>query len=1577
MNKSAQQLLAELPVRMADGGEATEILSAGRRRAAESGNEADWLNNVAQAANKWLSNPGTAAEAYDAMVKSGISVKDLVDSGISRDVISSALQVKTPEEQKNVNQVALNSMTATLSQNPTLATEIGSRGAQVIYSQARQYVANLQQDGLTEAERDQLQRIASAQGWGFGDIRAAGLDPMLLFGTAPTKPKVPAPPTGTGGIPPGVLPPGVLPPVYGPITPQPDIYAPGQPALDTAFRESAPRTAIPGMPGAYEYTPAAKLRPATGAGYSWTPPVVTSRPRSLLSPTLLSYVSPSQQFAQARATQDQALLGAFRESGLPQNASNFNTWRNRLRSGEFGTGAAFDPTAFQSAFGSWASTQAPGTTAQGSAPGSVGTGVTGYSEIASGLQPIDLRRLPTATFAHGGEVSSARRMLEQVKKPEGFAEGGMPTTGPEQTESRSLLDRLGRFISLDTPQDMSLGETAADIGMGFLPGVGTAQGARDFERARRDEDILGMALSAASMIPVAGGAVRAARSIGKASKAVDVLPILERQVNLERFMEGSNAPPVLYTGTSKDVDFDKMKIPRNGAWFTASPESASRYAVENDSRGLQHVPGTYSFTEVNTSSRVLPVHLSAKSPYIVTDAKAFNDELYALAGDNYRRGQGMVFDKLRAQGYDSVHFVDPKGKEDVWVALESPTQVKSAVGNRGTFDPTSPVLTKKDGGLVKGYNKGGEASSADMLAQQMLAIGNRPSTPSQGSAPVRTEARSMLERLLGSGKRQLQSDVVEPLVGAGEAALTMGTAIPSSIPAGLRGLYEAATTPGDLQTRLRAGADIVPAQTATTTYLPRTQSGREALEQLSMLGAPSEAIGRQTLESTGSPLLATAAETFLDPLELLGPGAKVAGATLPLVAGAVKRADEVAAAASESSRMLDELTPETGAVTRPVEPLSDAGRMLAEMDNIQTPPVESTIRPTITEEIGDRRRVGTTGRYVGAPEGINTPQKLAALTRSISNLTKEGEFGRFWYERSGRQILDITGNNAEDADKLVQAIAITSPNTPVGANFDYALQAYYQWKNGQPIKTGMYTTAMSNKLQRMFDGEEWAGRKTNNFYNNLMREIDPSKAQGVTTDIWMMRAFGFDKEAPTDAQYSFVENETKRIAKNLNWEPQQVQAAIWVALKSRMENPDVKRAVEEKSFENGWITYNDEGERVVIDQNKHAASWLEKALQHTPTEADREAAKFDYADAAANNLAQISWESIPSRTSGHIPEIFNAPPEVVQDYHVQMSKAFLDDGGSDMIAKELGILSPGDFEAPGYFEQRVSPGTQTNITAPRQYGVTRRVDAIKKQAAEEGWPKEQRDAAIRAATYATDPSAREAMYAYAAARGILLKQDGVGMHRPAFVSGLSRPKANGVEVNIRRPLTARETAEIARLVAAEAGHTEYNPIGSSSGVRFINFDYLGTPNLDFQKVVNRALEKMKFDNDEAVDAKLFGADTGYLSNNWKENFNGEGYLDAGELARRPDLQRKVRDLVTRLSPRVSAVEEEFANRYNWTRNRQLNSTYEAQQEVVPVSGSLPQAAENAATPEVTSTPVRPFKRGGAVERVTNDNRNYF
>jgi hypothetical protein len=523
------------------------------------------------------------------------------------------------------------------------------------------------------------------------------------------------------------------------------------------------------------------------------------------------------------------------------------------------------------------------------------------------------------------------------------------------------------------------------------------------------------------------------------------------------------------------------------------------------------------------------------------------------------------------------------------------------------------------------------------------------------------------------------------------------------------------------------------------------------------------------------------------------------------------------------------------------------------------------------------RKARKSGQLVGAPPEITSQRALNKLRRNLEAATAEGEPGRFWYERSGKAILDALGGNKDDADKLAQAIAITSSATGVKTNFDFALQAFLQHKAGKPIKTGRFPAPMSKRIQKVFDGEDWEGRKTNNFYVNLMREIDPSKVQGVTTDMWMMRAFGFKNPdgtdysgTPTDAQYTFVEEETKRIAGQLGWEPQQVQAAIWVADKARKEGIDVKEAA------------------------------------------------FDYSDALLNNKAQISWESIPGRTGNHMPEMFDAPYEVQQEYHVAVSKAFLDENGNDFVAKELGIPTPGDFEAPGYFEGKVSPGTQTELAIPREYG----------------GPK----------YGSVEPAALELMEAYAAIRGVAMKQDGVGFHRPFY--NPKKADANGVELRIGRKFSEGETERLAQILSQLSGHGEYNPIATRDGVRIINFDFAklnddGTPsmpdtwlsadqlktNKEFTKLVQSAIETLDLDDDIGVEVKLFNSQNGYAGNDWSVNKNGEDYLNDIRGEGRSDLQRKVRSILSRLQTRIDEIDTDFSERYGFTRNTELNQEF--------------------------------------------------
>lgn len=138
---------------------------------------------------------------------------------------------------------------------------------------------------------------------------------------------------------------------------------------------------------------------------------------------------------------------------------------------------------------------------------------------------------------------------------------------------KELRRRAGNIFSLDTPRDSDLVDLGIDIGAGFAPGIGTALSARDFERARREGDALGMGLSSLGMIPFVGGVPRtilmANKSGKKGKKAVgtvfdNVTDYNEAQRMALRGDHLKRTPEGKYVGAPADVD-SPQKLARNRA----------------------------------------------------------------------------------------------------------------------------------------------------------------------------------------------------------------------------------------------------------------------------------------------------------------------------------------------------------------------------------------------------------------------------------------------------------------------------------------------------------------------------------------------------------------------------------------------------------------------------------------------------------------------------------------------------------------------------------------------------------------------------------------------------------------------------------------------------------------------------------------------------------------------------------------------------------------------------------------------------------------------------------------------------
>jgi hypothetical protein len=183
----------------------------------------------------------------------------------------------------------------------------------------------------------------------------------------------------------------------------------------------------------------------------------------------------------------------------------------------------------------------------------------------------------------------------------------------------------------------------------------------------------------------------------------------------KRFFSGSKVvnedgtPKVMYHGTGKDFNEFKMSADKahradmpDGYYFTSDIEDANRYA------------------KMGEGSNVMPVYLHIRFPFDIAGKNKISNEMVMQFRDELRkenpnlpfdwvqekvklfkekaqRGGSLPFPNisfstaaktrvLKAGGYDGL--IDG---DRVFVAFE-PTQIKSAIGNQGTYDPTNPDI---------------------------------------------------------------------------------------------------------------------------------------------------------------------------------------------------------------------------------------------------------------------------------------------------------------------------------------------------------------------------------------------------------------------------------------------------------------------------------------------------------------------------------------------------------------------------------------------------------------------------------------------------------------------------------------------------------------------------------------------------------------------------------------------------------------------------------------------------------------------------------------------------------------------
>jgi hypothetical protein len=154
----------------------------------------------------------------------------------------------------------------------------------------------------------------------------------------------------------------------------------------------------------------------------------------------------------------------------------------------------------------------------------------------------------------------------------------------------------------------------------------------------------------------------------------------------------------VYHATPKDIKAfrpggDDPTMSGRAIWTTTSKTN----------QPAQHNIGSRK-AEFREGVNVMPLHGRAERPLMLDDPVMVDWAQEVFAGGS-REFPELLPDQwlkeVKDAGYDSVILADPHKRGDPHeVIFFEPTQLKSALGNRGTYDIDDPDLNKADGGTV-------------------------------------------------------------------------------------------------------------------------------------------------------------------------------------------------------------------------------------------------------------------------------------------------------------------------------------------------------------------------------------------------------------------------------------------------------------------------------------------------------------------------------------------------------------------------------------------------------------------------------------------------------------------------------------------------------------------------------------------------------------------------------------------------------------------------------------------------------------------------------------------------------------
>lgn len=192
-----------------------------------------------------------------------------------------------------------------------------------------------------------------------------------------------------------------------------------------------------------------------------------------------------------------------------------------------------------------------------------------------------------------------------------------------------------------------------------------------------------------------------------------------REQNFQRFIDPSVERGRFYHGTGEDIrafDPDAGEIGHEVPTFVSpDPSFASGFYNRRPSTAdeLWEAGITQEFPQ--HGANVMPVHVQVRNPFDYSN-EAHVEALHKAMTEHPLIGPDFAFSKKRLSSGDWAALEDPTilellkalGHDAMYVSeggvknlgIFDPRRIKSAIGNRGTYDIKEPDITKADGGSV-------------------------------------------------------------------------------------------------------------------------------------------------------------------------------------------------------------------------------------------------------------------------------------------------------------------------------------------------------------------------------------------------------------------------------------------------------------------------------------------------------------------------------------------------------------------------------------------------------------------------------------------------------------------------------------------------------------------------------------------------------------------------------------------------------------------------------------------------------------------------------------------------------------